>query len=631
MIDYNKYSILKNVNNPVDIKKLNNQELKILAEELREVIIEIVSINGGHLASNLGSIELSLALLKVYNPPEDSIIWDVGHQSYSYKILTERKDEFHTIRKFKGISGFPKISESKYDAYGVGHASTSISAAVGMAISRDIKKEKKNIIAIIGDGAMTGGLAWEGLNHASSINSPITIVLNDNGMSISENVGMISKYLNKLVTAPVYNRIRDDIWELLGLLPSFLSRKARDASRRLEEGVQNFLIPTILFEEMGFRYIGPVNGHDIKEMINVFKGEKKIKVPKIIHVLTQKGHGYSHAEKNPEIFHGIGPFKVESGKGNKISKDVKSWTEEFVDALINIAEKDKKILAITAAMPLGTGLNKFRDKFPERLYDVGIAENHAVTLAAGMATQGLKPAVVIYSTFLQRAYDILIHDIALQNLDVSFFLDRAGLVGEDGPTHHGVFDINYLLSIPEAIIMSPSDSNDLKQMVELSFMIESPTFVRYPRGKINKDFSKIFKNKVQLGKSSFLIDGEEILIIAVGNMVETAMEIKNKLYKDNQVKVSIVNLRFIKPLDEKILEICKNYKLIITLEEGAVINGFGSFLSKILLENGIYKPYRALGIPDKFIEHGDKKSLIKSIELDYEKLSEKIFNIYNSL
>jgi len=630
MIDWDKYPIIGGINSPEQVKGMSITDLKKLSEELRKLIIDVVSKNGGHLASNLGSIELTLALLKNFKPPDDLIVWDVGHQAYAYKILTNRKDKFHTIRQFGGISGFPKRTESPYDAFGVGHASTAISASLGMALGRDLINKKKEIIAVVGDGALTGGLCWEGLNHTSSSKTNMTIVINDNGMSISENVGMISNYLNKIVTAPIYNRIREDIWELLGLLPSFLSRRARDVSRRLEEGIRNFLIPSILFEELGFRYIGPVNGHDLNELVSIFKGIKRIRGPKIVHVLTQKGRGYEHAEKDPETFHGIGPFKVESGKGKK-SKDAKPWTEVFADALIDAARKDEKIVAITAAMPLGTGLDSFAKMFPERFFDVGIAEGHAVTLAGGLSTQGIKPAVAIYSTFLQRAYDEVIHDIALQNLPVSFFLDRAGLVGEDGPTHHGTFDIPYLLAIPNIVIMSPADGKELKDMVNLSFEINLPTFVRFPRGKINYDLKDIFHDKVELGKSAISNDGSDILIVAVGNMVKTALDIRDKLKKDIDIGISVVNVRFIKPLDEKIFTESTKTKLLITMEEGSKINGFAAYFTNQLMERGINKPYLSFGIPDEFVQHGSKEELMKSVFLDPDSISEKINKTWLSI
>ncbi len=630
MIDWSKYPIIGEINSPEQVKDMSISDLKKLSEELRKLIIDVVSKNGGHLASNLGSIELTLALLKNFNPPDDLIVWDVGHQAYAYKILTNRKDRFHTIRQFGGISGFPKRSESPYDAFGVGHASTAISASLGMALGRDLTDEKKEVIAVVGDGALTGGLCWEGLNHASSSHANMIIVINDNGMSISENVGMISNYLNKLVTDPMYNRLREDIWELLGLLPSFLSRRARDVSRRLEEGIKNFLIPTIIFEEMGFRYIGPVNGHDLKELVNIFKGVKRIKGPKIVHVLTQKGRGYEHAEKDPETFHGIGPFKVESGKGKK-SKDSKPWTEVFSDSLVEAALKDEKIIAITAAMPLGTGLDSFAKKFPERFFDVGIAEGHAVTLAGGLSTQGLKPAVAIYSTFLQRAYDEVIHDIALQNLPVSFFLDRSGLVGEDGPTHHGTFDIPYLLAIPNIVIMSPADGNELRDMVDLSFNIDSPTFVRFPRGKISYGLKEIFPDEVKLGKSAISRDGSDILIVAVGSMVKTALDVRAELQKGRDIGISIVNIRFIKPFDEKIFTESTKTKLLITIEEGSKINGFAAYFTHQLMERGINKPYLSFGIPDKFIQHGSYEELMKSVFLDLASISEKINKTWLSI
>ncbi|KQC13910.1 MAG: 1-deoxy-D-xylulose-5-phosphate synthase [Desulfuromonas sp. SDB] len=630
MIDWKNYKLLSEIENPRDLKNLSVNDLKHLAQELRDVIIEVVSKNGGHLASNLGSIELTLALLKTYNPPEDLIVWDVGHQAYAYKILTSRKQRFDTIRKYQGLSGFPKRSESEYDAYGVGHASTAISASLGMSLGRDLKGQKKEIVAIVGDGALTGGLSWEGLNQVSAKHANMTVVINDNGMSISENVGMISNYLNKLVTAPVYNRLREDVWELLGLLPSFLSKRARDVSRRLEEGVKNFLVPTILFEELGFRYIGPVNGHDVRELVDIFKGVQRIRGPKVVHVLTQKGRGYEHAEKDPETFHGIGPFKVESGDNKKKATNL-SWTEVFSQTLVEVAENDQEIVAITAAMPLGTGLDRFAQKFPHRFIDVGIAEGHAVTLAGGLATQGLKPAVAIYSTFLQRAYDQVIHDIALQELPVSFFLDRAGIVGEDGPTHHGCFDISYLLAIPNLVIMAPADYGELTEMIKLSFNLNQPTVVRYPRGKINYSLKSKFSPKISLGKAEMLKKGSEIVLMAVGNMVHTALELQKKITRDDNIGVTVVNLRFVKPLDPAIWGLAKQAKLVVTLEEGSVINGISSFIAKSMLEQDILVPFQSFGIPDQFVQHGSTDELLQFIGLDEHSIYNKIITRWKSL
>ncbi|MBN2363674.1 1-deoxy-D-xylulose-5-phosphate synthase [candidate division WOR-3 bacterium] len=613
---------LSGINCPGDVKKLSNDELAVLADELRKFIIDVVAKNGGHLASNLGAIELTLAMLSVFDVTRDKIIWDVGHQCYAYKILTERKHLFHTIRQFGGISGFPKISESPYDAYGTGHASTSISSAVGMAVARDALSQKHEVIAVIGDGALTGGLAWEGLNHASSFRGDITIVINDNGMSISENVGMISEYLNKLVTAPVYNRMRDDVWELLGLLPSFLSKRARDVARRVEEGFKNLLIPTILFEELGFRYIGPVNGHDIKSLIDVFKGVKRLKGPKVVHVLTQKGRGYDKAENDPEVFHGIGPVKKSCDETDP-HKNAVSWTDEVSDLLIERAEKDPSIVAITAAMPLGTGLDKFCRQFPERFFDVGIAEAHASVFAAGMAAKGLKPAIALYSSFLQRAFDPVIHDIALQGLPVSFFIDRAGFVGEDGPTHHGLFDIGFLLSVPGIVFMSPADGNDLKQMMDVSFECGKPTVLRYPRDKMRDGLEGFSPEKVEIGKPSFLEGDCSLAIVGVGTCVYTAVEVREMMSANDGLTPWVVNARFIKPVSGELVDFLKDKKAVICIEEGSKINGFGAFLSLSLAESGFSGKFYSAGVEDSFQPHGSRDVLIRRAGLDARSIYER--------
>lgn len=618
-----RQQILPGVSCPKDIKNLSIDDLNILAEELRQMIIEVIATNGGHLASNLGVIELTLSLLKVFDFPHDKIVWDVGHQCYAYKILTERKHLFHTIRCYGGLSGFPKISESPYDSYGAGHASTAISSAVGLAVARDALSEKHEVIAVIGDGALTGGLAWEGLNHASSFKGDLTIIINDNGMSISENVGMISEYLNKLVTAPVYNRMRDDVWELLGLLPSFLSKRARDVARRIEEGVKNFLIPTILFEELGFRYIGPVNGHDMKSLIDVFRGVKRLKGPKVVHVLTQKGRGHEKAENDPEVFHGVGPFIAKSEQ-SAVSVNKSSWTDEVSDLLVELAEEDEKIVAITAAMPLGTGLDKFCRKFPQRFFDVGIAESHATVFAAGLAARGIKPALALYSSFLQRAYDPVIHDVALQGLPVSFFIDRAGFVGEDGPTHHGLFDINFLLNVPGIVFMSPADKNDLKQMMRLSFECGKPSFLRYPRDKMRDDLIGFTPREVRIGKPSVRAGKSPIVIIGVGTCVYTAVDVGEMMKERDGKDPVIVNVRFIKPLDEEIFNVCMDKKAVICIEEGSKINGFGAFLSSALHEKGYKGEFIFFGADDSFQPHGKREILIKRAGLDAESIYEKI-------
>ncbi len=609
-------ALLENIDSPEDLKLLGIDELESLADEIRKEIIHTVSCTGGHLASNLGVVELTLALHYVFESPRDRIVWDVGHQCYTHKLVTGRRKRFSTLRQFKGISGFPKISESPHDHFGTGHSSTSISAALGMAIARDLKGEDYHVIAVIGDGAMTAGLSFEALNNAGQLKVPMIVVLNDNEMSISKNVGAISKYLNKILTTDFYKRFKKDTKNILQGIPRLGSSMSRFA-HKLEETVKGFFLPGQLFEEFGFNYIGPIDGHNVRELIETFQAIRDIKEPILVHVITKKGRGYDPSEQDPSCFHGIGPFDKVSGRAVSTS-DRPSYSSVFGSALLEIAEKRKDVLAITAAMKEGTGLKEFSELFPERFFDVGIAEPHAVTFAAGLAKDGYRPVVAIYSTFLQRAYDEIIHDVALQNLPVVFAIDRAGLVGEDGPTHHGVFDISYLRHIPNMVVMAPKDEQELKMMLEFAFTLNGPSSIRYPRGRATESFPAP-PQPLRLGEAELLCEGSELALLAVGNMVYPAFQAAEELKKEGY-SITVVNMRFIKPIDSHLIaQLAQTHNALITVEENALAGGFGSAVLETLTSMGIKTPrVRLLGIPDTFIEQGDLKSLRRMLELDVE-------------
>lgn len=605
------------------IKEYNLEELIKLSGEIREQLIDVVSENGGHLASNLGVVELTLALHYVYNSSKDRFVWDVGHQAYVHKILTGRKESLKTIRKYGGISGFPKCKESESDCFDVGHSSTSISAALGLANARDLKGENHSVLAVIGDGAMTGGMAFEALNHTGHLKTDMTVILNDNEMSISGNVGAMSSYLNKVRLDPNYTKRKKYVEGILTRIPKIGTKVAWTADK-IKDAVKYLMVPGQLFEELGFKYFGPVDGHNLEELIDVLKKAKDIKGPKIIHVITKKGKGYKFAEDNPDKFHGIGPFYKETGEIKKKSNKT-TYTKAFSLALLDIAEQDEKILAITAAMDTGTGTHLFAQKYPHRFFDVGIAEQHAVTFAAALARGGMKPIVAIYSTFLQRAYDQLVHDIALQNLPVIFALDRAGLVGEDGPTHHGVFDISYLRHIPNFIIMAPKDEKELGDMLFSATKYESPTAIRYPRGEgtgIIIDRGKF--DYIEKGQGELLSLGKEVLIIAVGSMVDEAMKAKEILEKCN-LSTSVINARFIKPVDVSLIkENAMDKKLIVTVEENVLKGGFSEEIAAMMEDEGILKPLLRIGIEDAFIEHGPQKQLREECGLSGDRIAERI-------
>ena len=597
------------IESPKDLKVLNSSQLRLLAQEIRHKIITTVAKTGGHLAPSLGVVELTIALHHVFNCPADKIVWDVGHQSYTHKILTGRSKKFHTLRQYKGISGFPKIQESEYDAFGTGHSSTSISAALGIAKARDLKNENYKVIAVVGDGALTGGMAFEGLNQAGHLKSDLIVVLNDNKMSISPNVGALSSYLRKMITHPKYKQTRKKVEKFL----KKWSKKAVERAFALEDTIRAMSGPGLLFKEMGFKYFGPIDGHNIESLISLFNNIKDTKGPILVHIITKKGKGYAYAEEEVTKFHGIDQFNIENGKKLRSTLHI-TYTNAFSNALIKLAKEDPRIIGITAAMASGTGLDKFAREFPDRFFDVGIAEQHAVTFAAGLATQGFKPVIAVYSTFLQRAYDQIVHDICLQNLPVVFAIDRAGLVGEDGPTHHGPFDLSYLRNIPNIKIIAPKDENELGHMLRTALDLNSPVAIRYPRGS---GVGIGIENPLETieVKSEILKPGKDVLILAVGPIVYEALEAAEDLEK-KKISVCVVNARFIKPLDEKtIITLAKKIKKIITIEENTIEGGFGSAVLELLGRNNIKCNVKRIGIPDKFIEHGPIEILKQQIGL----------------
>lgn len=609
--------ILDTVNNPQDLKKIKKENLPVLAKEIREEIINTISKNGGHLASSLGVVDLTIAMHYVFNCPNDKIIWDVGHQSYAHKILTERKTKFKTIRTHNGLSGFPKRYESEYDAFGVGHSSTSISAALGFAIARDLKKENHKIVAVIGDGSMTAGLAFEGLQNAGHLKKNMLVILNDNEMFISQKVGAVAGYFAKLLTAGMARKVEEKIVKTISRFHGFGS-----PIRKFIKRVKVMLFPGMLFEEMGFTYIGPVQGHDIKNLTVILENLRDMKGPVLLHAITKKGKGYAPAEEDPVKFHGVGKFDVETG--STVKNETITYTKVFSDTLIKLANADKKIVAITAAMSEGTGLDKFAENFPDRYFDVGIAEGHAVTFAAAMAAAGMKPVCAIYSTFMQRAIDNVIHDVALQNLPVVFALDRAGLVGEDGETHHGVFDLSYLNYIPNLIIMSPSNENELQRMLKTALNANKPCVIRYPRGDVGIKVD-ISTHILQIGKATILREGKDICFLAIGNHVNTCLKAAELLAIKN-IDASVVNMRFIKPLDsDTINEMLSKTKKFITVEENSLIGGFGESVRSFLYGSGAV--VESIGLPDKFIEHGSLKVLRKKYGLTAEDIAKKALKL----
>lgn len=606
-----------------DIKRIPKENLDELAQEIRDFLIQNISETGGHLAANLGAVELTMALHLVMDFPNDLLVWDVGHQSYTHKILTGRKDAFDTLRKFGGLSGFPKTKESDCDAFNTGHSSTSVSAGLGLAIARSLQGKNNMVVSVIGDGSLTGGMAYEALNNAAKANTPFIIVLNDNNMSISENVGGVSQYLNSIRTAEAYLNLKDEIKEKLKTVPR--GKNMIHKIQRAKSNFKQFVIPGMYFEEMGLTYLGPVDGHDIGAMVKVFKEAKRCKTPVIVHVLTKKGKGYEPAERHPARFHGAEPFEIETGLP-KSKRTKANYTDVFSTVMCKLGERDPNVVAITAAMPDGTGLKRFRSMYPDRFFDVGIAEEHAVTFAAGLAKGGLKPIVAIYSSFLQRAYDQMIHDVCLQNLPVVFAVDRAGIVGSDGETHQGIFDLSFLSGIPNMTVMAPKNKWELSDMLKFAVAFNGPIAVRYPRGLAYDGLEEV-RTPILLGKSEWIYKESDILLLAVGSMVKTAKEVYDALKKDNQ-NVSLVNVRFVKPIDEElILNACESHSLIVTMEENVLAGGFGEKVCKLLEQNRNDTLLLTIGIPDTYVEQGNVDLLKKEIGIDSETIVNKIKDI----
>jgi 1-deoxy-D-xylulose-5-phosphate synthase len=624
MIDAVKYPVLSKVDTPADIKNLELRELKILCKDIREYMIDTISEIGGHFGGGLGTVELTVAIHKVFNTPYDQVVWDTGHQAYPHKIITGRKEALKRIRKLNGISGFLKRNESEYDAFGAGHASTSISAALGMAVARDLKKENKRVISIIGDGAMTGGMAYEAMNNSGINKANLIVVLNDNQMSIAPNVWQISNYFTEMIAHPDYNKFKGQIWDLTGKLDNFGDR-LRKIAARLESGIKSVITPGILFEALGFRYFGPVNGHNVYQLIRIFEDVKDLKGPILVHATTQKGKGYEPAEGHIQKLHASTPFDKLTGKAIKKSGSAASYTKIFGDALVEIVSKNPNVVGITAAMPDGTGLDILQEKHPNNYFDVGIAEEHGVTFSAGLATQGIIPVIAVYSTFLQRGFDQIIHDVALQKLHVVFVLDRAGLVGADGPTHHGTFDLTYLRLIPGMTIMAPKDEAELRNMIFTAVEhCEGPVAVRYPRGSALGVPLKPGFEKLEIGRSETLIDGDDIALLAVGSMVDYSRKAA-ALLKDEGVNAEVINMRFIKPIDEKKLdEIASRFTKIVTLEENNLPGGFGSAVLEYLSDNDYKNDVLRIGIPDKFVDHGTQAELHELLGIDPAGIKNKI-------
>ncbi len=624
MTEQSKYQLLFNVNDPKDIRDFDTKQLKQLSQEIREYMIDVISQTGGHFGGGLGAVELTLALHKVFNTPQDKIVWDTGHQAYPHKIITGRRDKLKTIRQLHGLSGFLKRTESEYDVFGAGHASTSISAALGIAAANDLQKIDQKVIAVIGDGAMTGGMAYEAMNNSGILKKDLIVVLNDNRMSISPNVWQISNYFNEIIAHPDYNKFKGAIWDLTGKLDQFGDR-LRTVASRLESGVKAVITPGMLFEALGFRYFGPINGHNISKLVKLFEHIKGLKGPILVHVITQKGKGYKPAEGDKPKFHGISPFDKLTGKVLKKAGGPPSYTSVFGTTLAKLMEMNDKVVGITAAMPDGTGLNKIMDKFPDRYFDVGIAEEHGVTFAAGLATQGMIPVVAIYSTFLQRAIDQIIHDVALQKLHVVFALDRAGLVGADGPTHHGTFDLTYLRMIPGMVVMAPKDENELKDMLYTAMKYEKgPIALRYPRGSaIGVEIKEEFE-EIPIGKAELLHEGEHVALLAVGKMVEYAQRAIDNLHSLG-ISCELYNMRFIKPLDTKVIDkVASKFDKIVTLEESVLSGGFGSGVLEYMNFKNYKNDLLRIGLPDNFVEHGTQAELHKLLGIDADGITKQV-------
>lgn len=612
---------LEKIENTNDIKKISPENYNALAEEIRQFLIQSISVTGGHLGSNLGAVELTMALHLSLNLPEDKIIWDVGHQSYTHKILTGRRDGFVNLRKYGGISGFPKRKESDCDCFDTGHSSTSISAGLGMVKARDLKGDKNTIVSVIGDGSLTGGMAYEALNNASRLDTNFIIILNDNNMSISENVGGVSKYLNNIRTADMYLDLKEGIYNSLHGKSKY-GDKVVSQIQRAKSSFKQLVVPGMFFEDMGITYLGPVDGHNISAMMRMLREARKIKKAVLIHVITQKGRGFGPAERHPARFHGAEPFDIETGV--PLSKGAKAnYTDIFSTVMCKLGQRDEKVVAITAAMPDGTGLKRFRNMYPERFFDVGIAEEHAVTFAAGLAAGGLKPIVAIYSSFLQRAYDQILHDVCIQNLPVVFAIDRAGLVGSDGETHQGIFDLSYLSSIPNMHIMAPKNKWELSDMIKFAIAFEAPVAIRYPRGEAFDGLGD-HRAPIVFGKSESIYEEEDIMLLAVGSMVKVALEVRRQL-KEKGYSCSLTNARFVKPIDKEAVDnACRNHKLIVTMEENVASGGFGEKIRAYV--DSLQTDTRVLNItiPDEYVEHGNVELLRQEVGIDADSVVKRI-------
>lgn len=616
---------LSRIDSPGDLKKLPVEDLPDLAAEIRNYIIEVLSLRGGHLASSLGSVEFTLALHYIFDSPRDKIVWDVGHQAYTHKIITGRREAFVNLRSKDGISGFPKISESEHDIFGTGHACTAISAALGLAAARDLRGEDNFVIGVVGDGAISGGMSLEGINHAGHLKkNKFVVILNDNEMSISKNVGALAKYLTKITTQNLYLQLEADVWEMLGKVPH--GSTARKLASRIKESIKNLVVPTILFEELGFRYLGPLDGHDMPQLIDTFSNLHQLPGPVLVHIVTKKGKGYSFAEKNSEKFHGVGSFYKTTG-GSRSGKGRKKYSKVFGETLAGMARTDDRIVAVTAAMKEGTGLTCFADEFPDRFFDVGISEQHAVTFAAGLAREGMKPYVAIYSTFLQRSFDQIIHDVALQKLPVRFILDRAGIVGEDGPTHHGTFDLSYMGMVPGMILMAPSNECDMTRMLLTTGSIDSgPSALRFPRGSVEGVDMSSCELPIEIGKAKLLMEGGDATLIAIGSMTGAALEAA-RLLGAKGIASSVIDARFVKPLDsELIIKAASGEGPIFVIEENAVWGGFGDAVARLLSTERILVPVIRIGIGDVFVPHGGREELLDEQGLSAAKIAETVLS-----
>ncbi len=611
------------IDSPRDLRKLHPNQLEELADEIREIIIRTVSQSGGHLSSNLGAVELTLAVHYVFDAPNDKIVWDVSHQGYAHKLITGRRDSFKSLRKYKGLSGFLNPAESEFDAFAAGHASTSISAAVGMAVARDLRESNEKVVAIIGDGALSGGMAFEALNHAGPRIKNFIVILNDNEMSISHNVGALAAYLNRIITMPIYNKVVEEVDNIVKKLPFIGTRMIR-TRRKILESIKSLVVPGVIFEELGYRYFGPVNGNDLHALLHILRSIKNQTEPIFLHVITQKGKGFGPAVERPEDFHSAKPFEIKTGK-SKVENKNSTFTEVFGETIVELAKKDSRIVAITAAMAKGTGLDRFREEFPGRFYDVGIAEQHAVTFAGGLAISGYRPVVAVYSTFLQRAFDQILHDICLQNLPVIFAVDRAGLVGEDGPTHHGVFDISFLSMMPNMTVLSPKDGKELRDMLYFAAKYNGPIAVRYPKGEGTAVDASAPVEKIQYGTGKIEREGTELAIFGVGEMVGVCLKAAEKLAEAG-ISATVVNPRFIKPVDENLVRsLAEEISYFVTVEEHVLAGGFGSTILEFLERNRVDNVHLLrIGIPDRFVDQGSRDELLREVGLTPESIAKKI-------